>query len=46
MRREELEQKVLDIVTTDMQHLECTDEELLEEIKKASDDDLIKFLRG
>lgn len=44
MTRSELEIKAFEIIKSDMQYMGVTDDEILQEIENATDDDLLSFI--
>lgn len=44
MTRSELETKAFEIIKSDMQYMGVTDDEILQEIENATNDDLLSFI--
>lgn len=44
MTRTELETKAFEIIKSDMQHIGVTDDQILQELENATDDDLLSFI--
>ena len=44
MNRKELETKAFEIIKSDMQHIGVTDDQILQELENATDDDLLSFI--
>ena len=44
MTRKELEEKAIEMIKGDMQHIGVSDDELLAELENVSDDDLLSFI--